>query len=930
MDKEQKRRDIQEKARASNHGREPVIDSKGRLHAPCNGYKFFQFSWKGDLNELIETPYKGGQYLPDPEKLFRKDDQKQGNAAITYVDKPRSTSYVPESGTEPSPRPAVLNKEQKQGSVATTHIDKPHPTSYAPESGIEPPSRSVVLNKEQKQGSAATIHIDKPRPTPYVPESGTELPPYLAVLNDEQRQAVLHTGSSLLILAGAGSGKTRVITTKIAYLIREQGFDPRSILAVTFTNKAATEMAERARLIEPRAQYAVLRTFHSFGAWFLRRNANLAGLSNNFIIYDDEDAANLIASLPEAENKQKADIKAFARQIALAKDYFLGPEDAELSRINYRKSFKKIYRAYENKLLEIGNVDFGDLIKKPIEILQNNPDLAEDYRDRFRVLMVDEYQDANVAQFILLKELKGDDTYVCVVGDDDQSIYAFRGAEVRNILEFPDRFAGTDVIRLERNYRSTTPILQAASSVIRNNKGRLGKTLIAERGGGKLPVLAFLPNQDEEAAFVAHVIESSINPPAMKKREALGGNYSDWAVLYRTNAQSLGFETEFLRRRIPYRVVGSLKFYDREEVKDSLALLSLLVNPRDLVAFQRMVNKPSRGIGAVTLDKIIASALDGNLLSAARVAAPNMSGKARKGVEAFLEAMEIGRAALNGDNPMESLSKDALSDEPDEDLPKRKSAKVGNIEKLDEKLRSGQGLSLCIVILAKATGIASYHLSHDAVAGEQRIANLQELANAASLYPATETGLLEFLEHIELDRSMEEKNTEDTNVVTLITLHNTKGLEFRRVIMTGVEQGVFPRDDKKSEDLEEERRLFYVGATRAMDELYFTSCSARRMFGQTRQAEPSIFLSEIDADAVRIIGRAPYGFKPRKVAVDPLLQTDVWEVGQRIFNDVYGYGVVIDIHKHAEGPILVVRFDSGKELSFLSRHQGSRLSKVKG
>jgi DNA helicase-2/ATP-dependent DNA helicase PcrA len=763
-----------------------------------------------------------------------------------------------------------------------------------------------------------------------------ELPPYLAVLNDEQRRAVLHTGSSLLILAGAGSGKTRVITTKIAYLIREQGFDPRSILAVTFTNKAAAEMTERARLIEPCAQYAVLRTFHSFGAWFLRRNANLAGLSNNFIIYDDEDAANLIASLPEAKNKQKADIKAFAHQIALAKDYLLSPEDEELSRINYRKTFKKIYRAYEDKLLEIGNVDFGDLIKKPIEILRNNPDLAEDYRDRFRVVMVDEYQDANVAQFILLKELSGDNTYVCVVGDDDQSIYRFRGAEVRNILEFPDRFPGTDVIRLERNYRSTSQILKAASSVINHNKGRLGKTLLAERGDGKSPVLAFLPNQDEEAAFVAHIIESSVNPPAAKRQEAFGGSYSDWAVLYRTNAQSLGFETEFLRRRIPYRVVGSLKFYDREEVKDSLALLALMVNPRDVIAFRRVVNKPSRGIGAVTVDKIIASAFDGDLLSAARAIVPNISGKARNGVGVFLKAMETGRVALNGDNPLEALSKDALSDESGEeddgdDCKQNSADAVEEIKnkKIDEKLRAGQGLSLCVVTLVKAVGIADYHLSHDEIAGEQRIANLQELANAASLYPATEMGLLEFLEHIELDRSMEEKDAGDTNVVTLITLHNTKGLEFRRVVMTGVEQGVFPRGDKKTEDLEEERRLFYVGATRAMDELYFTSCSFRRIFGQTLPMEPSVFLHEIDADVVRIIGREPYGFRTKKVVVDLSPQTEAWDEGQRVFNEDHGYGVVIDVRNHDEGPILVVRFDSGKELSFLIRHQGAKLAKIK-
>ncbi|MDR0411442.1 MAG: ATP-dependent helicase [Treponema sp.] len=780
-----------------------------------------------------------------------------------------------------------------------------------------------------------------------------ELPPYLAVLNNEQRQAVLHVGNPLLILAGAGSGKTRVITTKIAYLIREQGFDPRSILAVTFTNKAAAEMAERARLIEPRAQYAVLRTFHSFGAWFLRCNAKLAGLSNNFIIYDDEDAANLIASLPEAKGKQKADVKILAHQIARAKGHFLGPEDAELSRINYRKDFKKIYQAYENKLLKIGNVDFGDLIKKPIEILRNNPSLAEDYHDRFRVVMVDEYQDTNIAQFILLKELSRSETYVCVVGDDDQSIYRFRGAEVGNILEFPDRFPGTDIIRLERNYRSTSLILKVASSVVGNNRGRLGKKLFAERGNGKTPVLAFLPSQDEEADFVVQIIESSVNPRTAKKHEtfAARASYSDWAVLYRTNAQSLEFETEFLRRRIPYRVVGSLKFYDREEVKDSLALLSLTVNPRDIVAFRRMVNKPSRGIGAVTIDKIIAAVLDGDLLSAARRIAPDLSEKARKGVESFLKAIEIGRAALNGDNPLEDMPRVALADESDRDEDASKQESVGiahadklhsapsartltetSTKKMDDKLRASQGLSLCITALVKAAGIADYHLSHDEIAGDQRIANLQELANAASLYPSTEAGLLEFLEHIELYRSsMEERDTGDTNVVTLITLHNTKGLEFHRVIISGVEQGIFPRDDESADDIEEERRLFYVGATRAMDELYFTSCAVRRVYGRTQSMEPSIFLSEVDADALRIIGRPPYGFKPKEITASADLpsQTDSWEVGQRVFNDDYGYGVVVGVRPHhTDDSVLTIRFDSGKKMSFLSHHQSSKLTKV--
>ncbi|MDL2230009.1 ATP-dependent helicase, partial [Treponema sp. OttesenSCG-928-L16] len=400
-------------------------------------------------------------------------------------------------------------------------------------------------------------------------------PPYLEILNSEQRRAVLHSGSPLLILAGAGSGKTRVITTKIAYLIREAGFAPESILAVTFTNKAAREMAERAQLIESRAANAMLRTFHSFGAWFLRRNGAQLGLNSKFTIYDDDDTVALLSSI--AEDTPRAELKRTAHLIARAKDYFLSPGDAELEIIDHRPEFRAIYTRYEQRLEQIGNVDFGDLIKKPVEILRSVPEVARRFHDRFKVIMVDEYQDSNVAQFALLKELAAPETYVCVVGDDDQSIYRFRGAEVRNILEFPERFPGTEIIRLEQNYRSTSPILDVASSVVDHNEGRLGKKLRAVRGTGKTPVLAYLPNQDQELEFCAELIEKSLGSasPGEKAR------YSDWAILYRMNAQSLGFETEFLRRRIPYRVVGSLKFYEREEVKDALALLSFMVNPRD-------------------------------------------------------------------------------------------------------------------------------------------------------------------------------------------------------------------------------------------------------------------------------------------------------------------------------------------------------------
>jgi len=799
-----------------------------------------------------------------------------------------------------------------------------------------------------------------------------EHPPYLEPLNDEQRQAVLHTGKPLLILAGAGSGKTRVITTKIAWLIREKGMDPRSILAVTFTNKAAREMAERARLIDERAGEAMLRTFHSFGAWFLRRNGNLAGLDSSFIIYDDDDVISLLSSI--MENSTRAEARNFAHNISRAKDYFLSPDDQMLTQIDHHKKFRSIYRQYEERMANIGNVDFGDLIKKPVEILQNNPEVAQRFRERFSVIMVDEYQDANVAQFRLLKELCGPDTYVCVVGDDDQSIYRFRGAEVKNILEFPTRFSDADIIRLEKNYRSTTPILKAASSVVDYNRGRLGKILSAEKGDGPLPVLAYLPDQNAEASFCADKIETSV-----KKKET---KWSDWAVLYRTNAQSAGFETLFLRKSIPYRVVGSLKFYEREEIKDSLALLSFLVNPRDEVAFRRVVNKPARGVGAVTIDKIVEAAIVNgiNLIEAGSTQRTEnkkqgteykgleISAKARKGLEEFFKVIEDAKISFN--SPPKKIR----------GVPQvRNPRHTAGMKSADSKLilKSGEGLSVCIEQLLNASGIAEYHRTQDEVSGNSKISNLQELLNGASEYSNNIEGLLMFLEDVELDRSMKEEADKKNNLqnsVTLITFHNTKGLEFKHVIMTGLEQGIFPREDKKGDELEEERRLFYVGATRAMDKLYLTTCAERRMFGRIMKTQPSLFLREIDRSCLQIENNTLTGslftanntnsyihannqvkgrfsnpqiarksFNPLSMqslvtpgnassdhsrAVRELEERAGWRRGQRLFHENHGYGAVMEIKDSDEGPVVRVRFDNGQEKRFLPEYQGRAYEKI--
>ena len=764
--------------------------------------------------------------------------------------------------------------------------------------------------------------------------AGTEnFPEYLNILNPEQRQAVLHTGNPLLILAGAGSGKTRVITTKIAWLIREQGFAPQSILAVTFTNKAAREMAERARLIDDRAASAMLRTFHSFGAWFLRRNGKCIGLDSNFVIYDDTDTISLLSVF--MKDSTRNEIKRIAHNIARAKDYFLTPDDPLLAAIDSAKKFRSLYKSYEERLAQTGNVDFGDLIKKPVEILRAEPQIAQRLRERFSVILVDEYQDANVAQFELLKELSTANTYICVVGDDDQSIYRFRGAEVKNILEFPDRFTGTDIIRLESNYRSTGLILKAASSVVDHNIGRLGKNLRAERGEGKKPVLAFLPDQDQEVSFCAALIENAVKAKDSRVQ------WSDWAVLYRTNAQSQGFETEFLRRGIPYRIVGALKFYEREEIKDTLALLSFLVNPRDEVAFRRIVNKPTRGLGEKTVDRLIDFALSqgSDLLTTAKTI-QGLTPKAAKGLKEFIRVIEDGKAVLETD----AVNSNTLNTNSDtlnvntntlnNPIKKKRRRKAED----DDELLAGEGLSVCVAQLIKDSGISAYHTEHDEINGNQRLANMQELVNATSIYAGTIAGLLEFLEHIELDRSREETDKSaagSDNRVTLITFHNTKGLEFRRVIMTGLDQGIFPRDDKKDEELEEERRLFYVGATRAMDELYLTSCAMRRMYGRTMALEPSLFLREIDSDCVRSIGNAPRAYQGSRQWTGSSLnglsdaeRNSGWKRGQRLFHDDYGYGAVMEVKDSGDGPIVRVQFETGKELRFLSEHQSAAFVKI--
>ncbi|SEQ28548.1 ATP-dependent DNA helicase Rep [Treponema bryantii] len=733
---------------------------------------------------------------------------------------------------------------------------------------------------------------------------------YLDSLNEEQRAAVVHEGSPLLILAGAGSGKTRVITTKIAYLIKEKNIDPWSILSVTFTKKAANEMRERAVAIDERAADAKIQTFHSFGAWFLRKYAEHAGLEPSFTVYDDDDVATLIKKAePSLSTKE---IRTAAHQISLAKDYCLTPED-DLSIIGSEFDLNDIYSKYQKRLRATGNADFGDLIMLPVQILEAYEEIADYIHNRFKVIMVDEYQDSNIAQYRLLQALsgvkQGSDTYVCVVGDDDQSIYKFRGAEVENILTFPEKFPGTEIIKLERNYRSTANILNAAGLVVKkNHHGSLEKTLVADREGGGKPVLAFLPDQNAEATFTADLVMKSL---------AGGAKYSDWAVMYRTNVQSRLFEIEFARRKIPYVVFGSLGFYEREEIKDALAYISFFANHKDEISFRRIINKPTRGIGDKTQDKLMASAVtlkgDGNpifsdLLENIKNHKDSLSKKASEGASGFINLFDTLAGCFDENKPLSDFIERVIHD----------------------------------------SGLDEYHKAVDEIEGTTRAQNLQELINSAVHYECTLDGLVKFLDTINLDRTMTEENEAiGDNYVTLITLHNTKGLEYNKVIITGLEEGVFPRMEKTGAELEEERRLFYVGITRARDELYVTSTAKRCLYGRWDFMRPSPFIKEA-AEAFTVIGQAPFGFSVRKTSPygqfgrdasafsntsDDTSEDDSlvskWKKGTHVYHDDYGDGAVVAAYSNSGEYVIEVQFANGGKKKFLPKYQAKSLQVIK-
>lgn len=755
---------------------------------------------------------------------------------------------------------------------------------------------------------------------------------YLSVLNSEQYEAVTHTGSPLLILAGAGSGKTRVITTKIAYLIEEHNIEPWKILAVTFTKKAATEMRERAEKLCERANRSQIKTFHSFGAWLLRLYGDFLGLSPNFTVYDDDDMVSLLVKAAPNLTKQQASI--VAHKIALAKDYCLTPEDPNLCKIESDTEFQSMYELYEKRLRETGNVDFGDLIMLPVLMMEKNPEVRAYIQNQFKVIMVDEYQDSNVAQFRFLKNLVGEKTYLCVVGDDDQSIYKFRGADINNILDFQREFENTKIIKLIKNYRSTNQILKCANDVVKNNKSRLGKDLEAVRGEGKKPVLAFVPSGEDEANFCAELVSQS-----HKK----GASYSEWAILYRTNAQSLNFEKVFNQRKIPYVIVGSLKFFEREEIKDLISFCKFIANPMDEIAFERIINKPARGIGKVTVEKIInfakdlkkTSLLATNGILESCFAIKGLSKKSQEGVLFFGNLIkELKETLISNDdkkNPMENLANLGLDFE---------QIIIQESEKKEKLLTSENTLANLIELIIKKSGLAEYYASVDEISGTQKVLNMQELLTLARDFTNSTEGLSNFLDQIELDRSLETENSaenKNNEAVTLITLHNTKGLEFPRVVISGMEYGIFPRREKTLDELEEERRLFYVGITRAKNQLFFTNSKVRILYGRLEAMEASPFLGEINPKNLEVLGTQPPSYKrffsgsnfteDSELLNHPLGKR--WKKGAFVYHDDYGTGQIISSFITEDEEYCVsVQFETGEKKKFLPKYQQNHLTLV--
>lgn len=635
-------------------------------------------------------------------------------------------------------------------------------------------------------------------------------------MNDRQREAVFHTEGPLLILAGAGSGKTRVLTHRVAYLIEEQGVNPWNILAITFTNKAAGEMRDRVdQLVTFGAESVWVATFHSTCVRILRRYIDRLGFDHNFTIYDSDDQKTLMKDICkrlQIDTKTYKE-KAILGAISSAKDELIGPEEYELNNMADfgKRKIAAAYKEYQKQLRNNNALDFDDLIVKTVELFQMNPDILDAYQERFKYIMVDEYQDTNTAQFRLISLLASKYQNLCVVGDDDQSIYKFRGANIGNILNFESVFPNARTIKLEQNYRSTQTILDAANHVIQNNVGRKRKTLWTANGNGTPIIYQQFMTAYEEAEYIAGEITKKVGEGEYR--------YNDCAILYRTNAQSRLFEEKFLPANIPYKIIGGINFYARKEIKDLLAYLKTVDNAKDDLAVRRIINVPKRGIGATTLAKVQDYAAEHAI--------------------SFYNAL---RAA--------------------EEIPSlgRSAAKVRPFVTFIQTLRTQQeyfSVEELLKEIIEQTGYVKELEAEDTEEARARIENIDELISKVASYEeeAENPTLSGFLEEVALVADIDNLE-EDSDRVLLMTLHSAKGLEFPNVYMAGMEDGIFPSYmtiiSEDPSDIEEERRLCYVGITRAKRQLTITSARTRMIRGETQYNKVSRFVQEIPRELVQV------------------------------------------------------------------------------
>lgn len=696
-------------------------------------------------------------------------------------------------------------------------------------------------------------------------------------LNPAQKEAVDQQEGPVLVLAGAGSGKTRVVTLRIAALL-DAGVDPSQILGLTFTNKAAREMKER--VLHLTQQAVLICTFHSLGARILREAISLLGYKPSFTIYDEEDVERLLKACIEPLIKSdKALVAEMRKAISSAKNKLSLP-DATEDVLKSNDLFTQVYHAYQTRLKECNAVDYDDLLLLPARLFKEFPEVCEHYQDRWKYLLIDEYQDTNAIQYELIRKLVAKSNNICAVGDPDQSIYSWRGADIDNILNFENDFEGSKIIRLEQNYRSTSTILDAANALISHNQKRLDKKLWSAKGAGEKIKLYRSDDERAEARFIARQIIYHYEKDQVPLNEVV--------VFYRTNAQSRSLEDCFLQQRIPYVVIGGLSFYQRREIKDMLAWLRMVHSGADIVSFERTINLPKRGIGDTTINKLMEGAK-----------------AARQTIFAYCETL-ISSAPKQGALKLTSKQQEGLKQY------------LHLIRHLRE-LSLNESLS---ELLKRAIEITDYvkYLKEDPISYDDRMENLDSLVSKAAEYntaPA-EVTLTQFLEELSLKSTADEEDG-STPKVTLMTMHNGKGLEFTLTFLSGMEEELFPHINSFASDtsMEEERRLCYVGMTRAKEYLYLTYASTRTTWGVTRMRKRSRFLSEIPGEYMERFGSTPSSVSlpsssppPQKHTPPPIkTDTETFDVGEWIFHKEFGLGQINEIGESSAGKTYKIMFN---------------------